>query len=298
LNGWAGDIVTLDPAGAKGRSAGMTLATFGGTSAAAPMVAAIAAEIWSRYPALSAKQVRTAIEESATILDPVDGLWKNDKSKFYGHGLIQAGAAIKYADELIQSDTTDSSTIISINDALNSHEKFATASGLEASQTDFIAFVVSEDDRETLANITELTIGDEARDDPGPKMISIGDDRAAYLVAKSLLTKPSISKHSKIANIRPMPVLQDQQGSLIIPTGDIVLQFEDNESATNLERRINGEAIGKAKVLGRYIMLTPNSSTNFKQIIELKERFASEPGVVNANFDFAVDISDGMVVDP
>jgi thermitase len=57
-----------------------------GTSQAAPLVAALAALIWSQAPQLSAPQVRDRITQTAT---PIDG------SAFdFGHGLINAEAAL------------------------------------------------------------------------------------------------------------------------------------------------------------------------------------------------------------
>jgi thermitase len=57
-----------------------------GTSQATPLVAALAALIWSKWPALNASQVRDKIIQSA---DTIEGS-END----YGHGMINAQAAL------------------------------------------------------------------------------------------------------------------------------------------------------------------------------------------------------------
>lgn len=75
--------------------------TFGGTSAAAPTVAAVAALILSADPMLTARQVReilrtTAVQIDADNTDPV-GRWVNGFSQWYGYGRIDAAAAVEHA---------------------------------------------------------------------------------------------------------------------------------------------------------------------------------------------------------
>jgi len=57
-----------------------------GTSQAAPLAAALAAMVWSKWPALSATQVRDKIIQSA---DPLPG-----STTDFGHGMINAEAAL------------------------------------------------------------------------------------------------------------------------------------------------------------------------------------------------------------
>lgn len=72
---------------------------FGGTSAAAPMVAAVAATIWACHPDLTAAQVRRALVDGADVVrknDPFAG-WENGYSKVYGYGRLNAAAALDKA---------------------------------------------------------------------------------------------------------------------------------------------------------------------------------------------------------
>jgi subtilisin family serine protease len=60
-----------------------------GTSMAAPHVAGVAALVWSAYPSLTAAQVRAVLESTAKDLGAVG------KDSDYGHGLVQASAALR-----------------------------------------------------------------------------------------------------------------------------------------------------------------------------------------------------------
>ena len=60
--------------------------TLNGTSQAAPLVAALAALVWSASPQLTAQQVRERIGQTAT---PISG-----SSNDFGSGLINAEAAL------------------------------------------------------------------------------------------------------------------------------------------------------------------------------------------------------------
>jgi subtilisin family serine protease len=98
------DIYTTDIQGSAGYNtsngtAGNYSATFGGTSAACPHVAGIAALILSVYPNLTQAQVRQAIESTCTKLSGYsfstnsshpNGTWNNQ----VGHGLVNAHAAV------------------------------------------------------------------------------------------------------------------------------------------------------------------------------------------------------------
>ncbi len=75
--------------------------TFGGTSAAAPTVAAVAALMLSADPMLTARQLReilrtTAVQIDADNTDPA-GRWINGFSQWYGYGRIDAVAAVEHA---------------------------------------------------------------------------------------------------------------------------------------------------------------------------------------------------------
>jgi hypothetical protein len=83
--------------------------TFGGTSAAAPTVAAVAALILSKEPTLTWAQVRdrlrnTAVQIDAANTDPV-GQWVGAFSQWYGFGRINASSAVCGADPAVTLDT-------------------------------------------------------------------------------------------------------------------------------------------------------------------------------------------------
>lgn len=86
---------------------------FGGTSSAAPLVAGVAALIISANPELSASQVKEILESTADKIvdpnpDPVLGLNKgdydnNEHSEWFGYGRVNAHAAVRRADEMIEN---------------------------------------------------------------------------------------------------------------------------------------------------------------------------------------------------
>jgi subtilisin family serine protease len=106
-----GDIWTLDLSGPDGfnpggpgqdEESGNYTGRFGGTSAAAPIVAGIAALVWAAYPQLTAAQVRQALECTATKVDQRAGGWVDGRSKMYGFGKVDAQAALEFARMLAQ----------------------------------------------------------------------------------------------------------------------------------------------------------------------------------------------------
>ncbi len=87
---------------------------FGGTSSAAPLTAGVAALVLSVNPALTARQVKQILQETAVQItdnqaDPVLGLEKgtydeNGHSEWFGFGKVDAAKAVKHARELMAGD--------------------------------------------------------------------------------------------------------------------------------------------------------------------------------------------------
>jgi hypothetical protein len=71
---------------------------FGGTSSATPFVAGVIGLMLSANPELSAQEIRSILQASATKIDNVYGEWDaNGFSPYYGHGLVNAYKAVKMA---------------------------------------------------------------------------------------------------------------------------------------------------------------------------------------------------------
>lgn len=83
-----GDVVTLDISGSLGQNATDYMHDFGGTSAACPQVAGVAALMLSVNPSLTAAQVKTKLQQTAVDL----GTSGFDTT--YGYGLVDAYAAV------------------------------------------------------------------------------------------------------------------------------------------------------------------------------------------------------------
>ncbi|MEY2409547.1 MAG: large repetitive protein [Verrucomicrobiota bacterium] len=93
--GW-NDVVTTDLSGADGYSAGDYVQDFGGTSAACPMAAGIAALMLSTDPTLRVMDVRALLRDSCDRIGGVtydSGGW----NPFYGHGRVNAQRAVAAA---------------------------------------------------------------------------------------------------------------------------------------------------------------------------------------------------------
>jgi serine protease len=88
LNGGSGDVRTTDRPGADGYDAGNYSSTFGGTSAACPQVAGVAALMLSVNPNLTEAQVRTFLQQTATDM----GASGFDNT--FGFGRVNAEAAV------------------------------------------------------------------------------------------------------------------------------------------------------------------------------------------------------------
>jgi len=95
----SGDVATTDRMGTSGYETGNYTTRFGGTSAACPQVAGVAALILSFRPDLRQDQVRQAIESNCTKLPGYsystnsshpNGTWSTD----VGYGLVNAYAAV------------------------------------------------------------------------------------------------------------------------------------------------------------------------------------------------------------
>jgi len=106
-----GDIWSTDQSGDRGynsgggaaeEASGDYTAHFGGTSAATPIAAGVAALVWSSYPKLTALQVRQILEETASQVDPNGGEWINGRSVRYGCGKVNALAAIQKAKQVAE----------------------------------------------------------------------------------------------------------------------------------------------------------------------------------------------------
>jgi len=95
-------ITTTDLLGGRGTNSGDCTSSFGGTSAAAPLVAGIVALILQKNPNLGWRDVQGVLIQSAARLAPSDSDWQTNGAGFrvnhkFGFGLVDATAAVNLA---------------------------------------------------------------------------------------------------------------------------------------------------------------------------------------------------------
>jgi subtilisin-like proprotein convertase family protein len=95
-------ITTTDLFGNPGYSAGDCTTTFGGTSAAAPLVAGVVALMLEANPELAWRDVQHILAKTAVKNDPSDSDWATNEAGYqinhkYGFGRVDAGAAVEAA---------------------------------------------------------------------------------------------------------------------------------------------------------------------------------------------------------
>jgi hypothetical protein len=104
-----GNVVTLDRMGANGYEAGNYTNRFGGTSAACPQVAGVAALMLQVNPNLTESQVREILQQTARDLG-APGFDNN-----FGYGLVDAQAAVQAVLALFQPDRVSGKDVVCSN---------------------------------------------------------------------------------------------------------------------------------------------------------------------------------------
>ncbi len=95
ISGPAGYNAPVGQRERTGDAMGHYTARFGGTSSATPLVAGIAGLVLSVDRSLTAERVRQLIESTAVKIDQAGGSYDADGfSRFYGHGRVDAAAAV------------------------------------------------------------------------------------------------------------------------------------------------------------------------------------------------------------
>ena len=99
--GWR-SITTTDIVGDLGYGPGNSTDTFGGTSASTPLVSGVISLLFSVQPTLTARDIRLILWDTSSKIDPQSNEWVTNNRgvathPFYGHGMINAAAAISAA---------------------------------------------------------------------------------------------------------------------------------------------------------------------------------------------------------
>ncbi len=90
-----------------GDATGRFTATFGGTSSACPGVAGVAALVLAVNPDLKAGEVKQLLQRACDRIDPQGGAYDgNGHSRFYGHGRLNARAAVELAQPQPRDEVT------------------------------------------------------------------------------------------------------------------------------------------------------------------------------------------------
>lgn len=124
-SGSSKSITTTDLVGSAGTSTTECTGTFGGTSAAAPLVAGIVALVLQANPNLGWRDVQHLFVNTSRITDASDGDWFTNGGGFhhnhkYGFGLVDAAAAVASARTHVNLPALRlaASSVVSVNKAL------------------------------------------------------------------------------------------------------------------------------------------------------------------------------------
>jgi len=99
-------ITTTDRSGADGYESGDYTSTFGGTSAAAPVVSGVAAAMLAINPSLSAADVKTMLRSSADKIGPI--AYSGGRNDYHGYGRVNMFNALRLANGQSQSQPSPS----------------------------------------------------------------------------------------------------------------------------------------------------------------------------------------------
>ncbi|MGB3193274.1 MAG: S8 family serine peptidase [Limnoraphis sp.] len=140
-NGNSSGITTTDLLGDDGANQGDYTNSFGGTSAAAPLVSGVIALMLEANPSLTWRDVQKILIDTARQNDPSDADWKlNGGGRWvnhkYGFGAIDAGAAVSLAKswQPLETEVAISSGLISINSAIPDNNRTSRVSVLDITE--------------------------------------------------------------------------------------------------------------------------------------------------------------------
>ncbi len=160
-------MLTADQLGAAGYDPGDFTRNFGGTSAATPVVAGVAALILSANPDLTSQQVRRILQETTdkildTNPDPQLGLSEgtynsNGHSQWFGYGKVNAAKAVQTAQQMRVGASTATKQIKGRNDkqlGIPDNNKQGIKSAIAISEASLVQ------DIQVTVNITHDFLGD------------------------------------------------------------------------------------------------------------------------------------------
>jgi subtilisin family serine protease len=132
-SGSARSITTTDLLGNQGTSSTDCTSTFGGTSAAAPLVAGVVALMLEANPNLGWRDVQQIFVNTSKLTDPSDSNWFVNGGGYhhnhkYGFGIVDAGAAVQQALRHVNLPEYKNvhSGVVAVNKALNDNQPVET----------------------------------------------------------------------------------------------------------------------------------------------------------------------------
>jgi hypothetical protein len=285
-----GDIWTTDLSGAEGYNRGGRVseepsgnytAHFGGTSAAAPLVAGVAALLFSEFPSLTGAEVRETLIKSARKIEPLAGQWTNGWSHLYGYGKLNAQAALKLGKEMAGlssgSPATPAGDTLSAG-SIDSLTLEANGRNLRLIPDTELMSIVSKDSSATMSNLfSTLTSQGVGRE------LSTGLGRITNFPA-TLILVPTQTLTGRVDVADPnvnkaiLPVFR-HDSTVVIPTGTIAVRLKDGTTTNQLFSIIGTNAISAVSQREDLVRIEPAGT--FTEMLQMIQRIKGS-GVANS----------------
>lgn len=269
-----GDIVTTDFSGARGYESGDYVHRFGGTSAAAPIVAGVASLVLSSYPQLKGRPelLRKVLLNSARRVG-IEEEWEGSRSYHYGAGLVNARRALQQASRMVASLPRD----------LPKQFRIARIARPLTISKEGAKLTPNRRWLATLVSPRAIASNQELRD--FTDTVAVVGDREVVLFEEKSSQKVARALDRAGASVPVFPVF-DYKSRLAVPLGTITIQVDgmNVERVEDISETIGWKILEKGDANVFRVYATDGDSLD---LVNALRRLSIAQGVVMASPDFA-----------